>query len=88
MRATEPRRLLARLRSGSLQNVSLRDTERLLLALGFVRARTSGGHRPLRHPGARVTVNLQDADGQIRPYQLRQVLKVLDTHPDLEEGLR
>ena len=84
----DPSRLLARLRGGDLSNVAFLDLERLLAALGFRELRIAGSHHILRHPVHAVIVNIQEVRGEARPYQLRQVLQVLDARPEMEEGLR
>jgi predicted RNA binding protein YcfA (HicA-like mRNA interferase family) len=51
---------------------------RLLEALGFRLARVSASHHIFTHPGMRELVNLQEVDGKCKPYQLKQVLKLID----------
>jgi len=42
------------------------------MKLGFELTRRSGSHHILRHPDLSEALNLQDAAGQAKPYQVRQ----------------
>jgi len=74
----KPRVLLGRLARGSFQNVRFSDAERLALALGFRVSRTEGSHRIFVHPVVSELLNLQNADGDAKPYQLRQLVKLVE----------
>jgi predicted RNA binding protein YcfA (HicA-like mRNA interferase family) len=74
--------LLARLRGGDLANVRFADFQRLVEAVGFVPLRTRGSHHIYRHPNTPILLNLQNADGMAKPYQIRQFLRTMD-----EDGL-
>jgi predicted RNA binding protein YcfA (HicA-like mRNA interferase family) len=65
---------------GSPQNVRFRDMTRLVESLGFRRARVSGSHHIFTHPDISELVNLQEVDGNCKPYQVRQVLKLIDRY--------
>ena len=62
-----PRRLLARLSQGPLQNVSFGDFVRLVESFGFRLARVSGSHQVYAHPAIPELINLQDVEGEARP---------------------
>jgi predicted RNA binding protein YcfA (HicA-like mRNA interferase family) len=49
----------------------------LLTALGFRRIRISGGHHIYAHAELAELVNLQNVRGQAKPYQVRQVLRLI-----------
>ena len=72
-----PSELLARLVRGAVANVDFVDAQRLMEALGFEELRVRGSH----HIYARVAVpeqlNLQEARGQAKPYQLRQLVNLV-----------
>ena len=51
----------------------------LLLRLGF-EMRVSGSHHFFRRAGMRDIVNLQPQNGRAKPYQVRQVRKVLQAN--------
>lgn len=76
----QPRKLLARISRGDLQNVSFVDFCRLLEALGFSNVRTSGSHRIFGHPAIAELVNVQDVDGEAKPYQIRQALRLVERY--------
>jgi hypothetical protein len=72
--------LLARLSQGHLQNVSFVDALRFAEAFGFVLSRTSGSHYILIHPHVPELLNLQDVRGEAKPYQLRQMLGLIERY--------
>jgi predicted RNA binding protein YcfA (HicA-like mRNA interferase family) len=74
-----PRKTLEAARAGS-RNLRFRDVTRLLEALGFSLARVSGSHHIFAHPTMRELVNLQQVDGECKPYQVRQVLRLVDRY--------
>ena len=49
-------------------------------ALGFRLVRVSGSHHIFTHPSVPELVNLQEVDGKCKPYQLKQVLKLIDRY--------
>jgi predicted RNA binding protein YcfA (HicA-like mRNA interferase family) len=75
-----PQRLLKRIASNAFTNVSFGDLVRLLGALGFHRIRTSGSHHIYAHSEIPRLVNLQDARGQAKPYQVRQVGRLVERY--------
>ena len=76
----EPARLLQRLRQGSVSNVDFDDMRRLLEALGFEIRRVSGSHHIFAHPDVAELVNLQEVRGQVKPYQVRQCLRLIERY--------
>ncbi len=76
----KPSALLQRLSSGSIQNVAFRDACALLEATGFHLSRISGSHHVFRHPEIPELINLQDARGEAKPYQLRQFLRLVERY--------
>ncbi len=82
----KPRDLLARCARGDVANVAFRDLQRLLEALGFVLDRQRGDHYLYRHPAVRQRVNIQRQGAQAKPYQVRQVLELVERYGlELEE---
>ena len=73
-------RLLSRLARGDVRNVRFTDACRLVEALGFVRRRVSGSHHTFVHPDVPELINLQDVGGQAKPYQIRQLLKLIERY--------
>lgn len=66
----------------------LRFTEacQLAQAFGFRHVRTNGSHAIFSRPGAPEIVNLQNVGGKAKAYQVRQMLKLMETlHLSLED---
>lgn len=74
------RALLRRLARGDLANVRFSDLRRLLGDLGFERLRVRGSHEIYSHPSISEMVNLQEIKGQVKPYQLRQLLRLIERY--------
>jgi predicted RNA binding protein YcfA (HicA-like mRNA interferase family) len=82
----DPRKLFQRLARGSVRNVAFDDMRRLVEAFGFELKRVSGSHHIFAHHNTPELVNLQDVDGQAKPYQIRQFLKLVERYAlSLEE---
>ena len=78
------KRALEAARAGS-RNLRFRDLTRLVESLGFRLARVNGSHHIFTHPGLPELVNLQNVAGQAKPYQVRQMLKLIDRY-NLTQG--
>ncbi len=76
----KPADMLRRLAQGELANVRFADAQRLAEALGFELDRVRGSHHIYRHPGIGERINLQARGGQAKPYQLRQLLDLVERH--------
>jgi predicted RNA binding protein YcfA (HicA-like mRNA interferase family) len=74
------RRLLRRLSQGSLNNVRFSDLVDLAEGLGFRLARTKGSHHIFAHLSIPEMVNLQNANGEAKPYQIRQLLRLVERY--------
>jgi predicted RNA binding protein YcfA (HicA-like mRNA interferase family) len=75
-----PRKLLRRIASGNYANVRFGDLTRLVEACGFELVRVSGSHHMFAHPDIPSLVNLQEVAGTAKPYQVRQVLRLLERY--------
>ena len=73
------KKVLKAARSGS-RNLRFRDLTQLVESLGFRLVRLNGSHHIFAHPGIPELVNLQDVAGKAKPYQVRQVLKLVDRY--------
>ena len=74
------RKLLKRL-SSSQTNVRFADLMRLAIALGFMHDRTAGSHHILIHRQHQdAQLNLQPERGQAKPYQVRQLLRLVEEY--------
>jgi predicted RNA binding protein YcfA (HicA-like mRNA interferase family) len=47
---------------------------------GFRLARVRGSHHVFSHPDIPELINIQEVDGQAKPYQVRQFLKLVERH--------
>ena len=74
------RRLLARLATGAVRNVRFDDFTGLVSAFGFALVRKSGSHHIFTRPDIPQLVNLQDVNGQAKPYQVRQFLRLMERY--------
>jgi len=83
----KPEKLLRRLRHGDLANVRYSDFERLIQMFGFKLLRSSGSHRIFSHPDVQELLNLQDVRGEVKPYHVRQFLRLVECYDmKLESG--
>ena len=76
----KPAKLLKRLAGGALGNVSFADMVRLIEAFGFKESRVSASHHIFTHPEIPELVNLQAVGGEAKPYQIRQVLRLIESY--------
>ena len=82
------RRLLQKIVTGT-KNVKFSDLAALLDALGFVEDRINGSHHIFKHPEVLELVNIQNVRGEAKPYQVRQVVELIETYNltiDPDEG--
>lgn len=76
----KPDKLLERLRRGSLQNISFLDVVTLMKTLGFNEQRSKGSHHLFVHPQVNEFMNVQSIKGRVKPYQARQLLRLVDQY--------
>lgn len=74
------KKLLQRLSRGALQNVSFRDMTALVEGFGFRLVRVSGSHHIFSRSGIPELANLQEVDGEAKPYQIRQFLRLIERY--------
>jgi predicted RNA binding protein YcfA (HicA-like mRNA interferase family) len=74
-------KLKAKLLSGQgFHNFSFADAVLLLKSLGFVHSRTHGSHAFFTHAAIPTAiVNIQNAKGKAKAYQLRQIKNLVET---------
>ena len=53
---------------------------RLVEGLGFRQQRVSGSHHIFVHPEVPELVNLQNVSGEAKPYQIRQLLRLVERY--------
>lgn len=76
----KPSKLLDKLVTGRFQNVDFADLHRLVEAFGFSLRRVSGSHHIFSHRGIPEQVSLQEVKGQAKPYQIRQLLRLVERY--------
>jgi predicted RNA binding protein YcfA (HicA-like mRNA interferase family) len=75
-----PRKVLAKARNNQ-QDVRFTDLLTLAEALGYRLDRITGSHRILVHPVVPKRLSLQPRkDGKAKPYQVDQLLKIIDQY--------
>jgi predicted RNA binding protein YcfA (HicA-like mRNA interferase family) len=82
----DPEVLLGRLRAGEVRNVRFKDIRRLAEALGFRLQRVRGSHHIFTHPQTREAINLQRVGKEAKPYQIRQLLELVERYSLTLEG--
>jgi predicted RNA binding protein YcfA (HicA-like mRNA interferase family) len=70
------------------RNVRFTEFASLIAAFGFTLERITGSHHIYIHPEVPQAVSVQpDENGQAKPYQLKQFVKLIEKYAlDLEEG--
>jgi hypothetical protein len=74
-----PRKLLQKA-VVSPQNLRFEEACALAAVFGFRLSRVRGSHHIFVHPDVRELLNLQDVDGQAKPYQVRQLLELVERY--------
>jgi len=74
-----PRKLLQKALA-SPNNLRFADVCGLAEAFGFRLSRTSGSHHVFVHADVRELLNLQDVHGKAKPYQVRQLLQLVERY--------
>jgi predicted RNA binding protein YcfA (HicA-like mRNA interferase family) len=74
------RRLLKRLLSGAVANVPFADLADLVRGFGFHLERVSGSHHIFVHPDLAELVNIQNVRGEAKPYQIKQLLRLVERY--------
>jgi predicted RNA binding protein YcfA (HicA-like mRNA interferase family) len=73
------RKLLKKILEGS-RNIRFKEAIALAEAFGFELSRVSGSHHILIHPKIDELLNLQEVGGQAKPYQIRQLLRLVERY--------
>ena len=79
------RKLLKKLLSGH-KNVRFSEIVALAEAFGFQLDRINGSHHIFFHEKIPELLNLQNVKGKAKPYQVRQMLQLIETHNLQLEG--
>jgi predicted RNA binding protein YcfA (HicA-like mRNA interferase family) len=76
----KPDKLVQGLLAGHFQNVAFNDIKKLLKAYGFVLERITGSHHIFTHKMVKDIVNIQNVKGKAKPYQIRQILRIIEKY--------
>ncbi len=74
----KPEELLRRLRAGHTANVPFEDFCRLVEGFGFELTRVAGSHHIYVEPRVALALNLQPLNGEVKGFQAKQFLKLVD----------
>jgi predicted RNA binding protein YcfA (HicA-like mRNA interferase family) len=73
------RRLLQKLLSGS-KNIRFAEAVACAEAFGFRLSRIHGSHHIYIHSNVPELLNLQNVNGQAKPYQIKQLLRLIERY--------
>ncbi len=73
------RRLLQKLLSGS-RNIRFAEAIACAEAFGFRLSRINGSHHIYVHANVSELLNLQNVNGQAKPYQVKQLLRLIERY--------
>jgi len=73
------KKLLKKLLSES-KNIRFSEVKSCAEMVGFKLDRISGSHHIFIHPAIPELINLQDVKGKAKPYQVKQLLKLIERH--------
>ena len=60
--------------------MAFRDIVGLAEGFGFRQARVAGSHHVFAHPEVPELINLQEVGGEAKPYQIRQLLRLVERY--------
>ncbi len=72
-------KILTRVLSGS-KNIGFSDFILLVEGFGFRLARVNGSHHIFVHSKVNELVNLQNVRGQVKPYQIKQFISLVERY--------
>ena len=79
------RKVLKKILDGS-KNIKFSDMVNLIEGFGFQLSRTDGSHHIFPRADIPELVNIQSVKGQVKPYQIRQFLKLVEKYDLSLEG--
>jgi len=75
----DKRKILRKLLTGS-KNIRFSEAKTIIEAFGFTLDRISGSHHIFVHRDIPELLNLQNVKGQAKPYQIKQLLKLVEKY--------
>jgi predicted RNA binding protein YcfA (HicA-like mRNA interferase family) len=76
---SKKQKILKQILSGS-KNISFNDIVTVVESFGFTLSRVNGSHHIFVHPKIPELVNLQNAKGKAKTYQIRQFLTIVEQY--------
>lgn len=73
------KKILEKVLAGS-RNIAFNDFVLLVEGYGFHLSRVGGSHHIFVHPKVRELVNLQNVKGQVKPYQIKQFMELVERY--------
>lgn len=73
------KKILAKILAGS-KNIAFNDFTLLVEGFGFRLSRVSGSHHIFVHDDVKELVNLQNVNGQAKPYQVKQFMELIERY--------
>jgi predicted RNA binding protein YcfA (HicA-like mRNA interferase family) len=73
------RKILEKVLAGS-KNIAFSDFILLVEGFGFHLVRVNGSHHIFSHPRIKELVNLQNVKGQVKPYQVKQFMELVERY--------
>jgi predicted RNA binding protein YcfA (HicA-like mRNA interferase family) len=73
------KKILAKVLAGS-RNIAFGDFVLLVEGFGFRLSRVSGSHHIFVNDNVKELVNLQNVKGQVKPYQVKQVMELIERY--------
>lgn len=73
------KKILVKVLAGS-KNIAFNDFILLVESFGFHISRVSGSHHIFVHDNIKELVNLQDVNGQVKPYQVKQFMQLIERY--------
>ena len=62
------------------KNIKFNEFMTLIQAFGFYLDRINGSHHIMKHNTIIEILNLQNVNGEVKPYQIKQFLKVIEKY--------
>jgi predicted RNA binding protein YcfA (HicA-like mRNA interferase family) len=75
----KPSKILSKVLAGS-KNIRFSDFIDMVEGFGFKLSRVSGSHHIFIHPRVKELVNLQEVNGQVKPYQIKQFISLVERY--------
>lgn len=72
-------KILLKLINGS-KNIKFDDIVKLLYAYGFTLERINGSHHIFKKESIKRIINIQNVKGEVKPYQLNQLLNIIEKY--------